>query len=415
MTMSRRMWLKEQERKKRERARRAKIRQNIALLVVLLATVVVLIITMHGCSSKSETAAPTAQENATAVPNAVQQTTTDSIQPTVNGSDIAAGVNADFFEDAVFVGNALASGVSRYGLLPLTDVYAGVSITLDNVYTTAANNSSMAIIDQLKSKKYTKVFLSFGELELAENDAQSFRDKYETLVADVKSYQSSANIYLIGIPPATQASGVDMTLVRDYNDAIIAIAEAERIYYVDTDYLLSGTDGYLPSGISSDGINLNMTAYAELLGYIETGAKIPSASSTNEYTDDDENTDEESSSSSRRRTSSSDDEDTSSRVSDDTTDDEGATSDRSRAASNDEDVTSDSESTTGRSRSTSNDDSSSSSRSSSSSNSERSSSGSSSSGSSSSSDNERSSSSSSRSNDDEDPEPTVNVLKDTSN
>ncbi len=272
MAVSQRMWLREQERKRRERARRARRRRNIAIAVFILAAIAVAVIVIKGFKSGRQTEVDDPRITA-----AAEQTA----QPIGAGYGIQGdvSVNADYFDNSVFIGNALAAGIDSYGLLPYTDFYAGVHITLDNVNTTAANNSSVAVIDQLKSQKFTKVFISFGEMELSWADASKFEDAYEELLGKVKSYQQSANIYIISIPPVAETasvagSGYSLRTIKEYNRSLKILAAQEKVYYVDSFAALGGN--YLPAGVSADGVNLNKTYYAKLINYAQTDASIPS-------------------------------------------------------------------------------------------------------------------------------------------
>lgn len=284
MAVSRRMWLREQERKRRERQRRARRRRNIAIAVFLLAAIAVAVIIIKGFENGS----PVKVDDPAVTAEAEQTDNLPTAGASYPGTQEEVSVNADYFDNSVFIGNALAAGIDSYGILPYTDFYAGVHITLENVYTTAANNSSTAVIDQLKSQKFSKVFISFGESELSWSDASEFADAYEELLDKVKSYQQSANIYIISIPPVAEnasvaGSGYSLKLIKAYNKELKILAAQKKVYYVDSFAALGGN--YLPAGISADGVNLNRTYYAKLLNYAQTEAEIPSLADISE--DDD--------------------------------------------------------------------------------------------------------------------------------
>lgn len=303
------MWRHEQERRRRERERRARRRRNCAIAVIFIAIAAGAAVTIRYCTaggpaSDQPTVAPV---TATAIPTqAVPSRTPIPVSE----------LRTSFYENSAFVGNALADGIALYGILPQTDVYAKVGIDLDNAYTTAADNASTSVVDQLKSSKFNKVFLCFGESELAAKDTQSFYDKYRELIEKVKEYQQSARIYLVAIPPVTEevsdSSGSGMTIdnIRDYNDTIKELAYDEEVYFADAYDALADNDGYLGSGVSADGINLNRDCYIEMLNYIADNVYIPDRE---DLTESDESSDDESGSSDEeeterpRRTDSADD------------------------------------------------------------------------------------------------------------
>lgn len=264
MAVSRRMWLREQERKKRERQRRARRRRQIAAVLLLSAAAVIGVLLAKG-------------RGGVKVDDPVS--TAEAVQTRAPAAEAAEPVDAEYFDNSVFIGGAAAAGIDSYGILPYTDFYAGVNITLDNCYTTAAGNDSMSVVDQLKSKKFGKVFIFFGETELAQNDAASFARSYKALVEKVKSYQQSASVYVISIPPVeerAEAAGYSLGTISSYNRRLKMIAAEEKVYYVDSFEALGGD--HLPAGTSSDGVNMNKTCCAKLLNYIRKNAGIPSLS-----------------------------------------------------------------------------------------------------------------------------------------
>lgn len=269
MAMSQRMWKREQERKRRERLRRARRRRNCTITVILIALIAVIAVVFKSCSDNNSE--KTLQNNAS------QTTVTQAPKP-VSSLIPVSELDTSFYDNAVFVGNSIADGIALYGLLPQTDIYAKVGLSLDSVYTTAADNDSTAIADQLKSRKYSKVFLCFGEAELSSENSSDFKDKYTELIEKVKSYQSSARIYLVAIPPVSQDSeenGMDLRNIKNYNDTIKRLAASEDVYYADAYTALADDDGYLKSGVSSDGINLNRDCYIQMLNYIADNSYIP--------------------------------------------------------------------------------------------------------------------------------------------
>lgn len=280
MAMSQRMWKREQERKRRERLRRARRRRNCTITVILIAIIAVIAVIGKSCydnNSKNNLQSSVSQPSVTQAPKPVS-----SLIP-------VSELDTSFYDNAVFVGNSIADGIALYGLLPQTDIYAKVGLSLDSVYTTAADNDSTAIADQLKSRKYSKVFLCFGEAELSSKDTSDFEDKYSELIEKVKSYQQSARIYLVAIPPVsqdTEENGMDVRNITDYNDTIKKLAESEDVYYADAYTALADDDGYLKSGVSSDGINLNRDCYIEMLNYIADNSYIPDLSDLDSESDE---------------------------------------------------------------------------------------------------------------------------------
>ncbi len=274
MAMSKNMWLRKQERCKRQRQRRTKRRQLLAIIVLVaaIAALAALIIIRNA----DKTDAPTSQTTAE---------TTD-ISPTLLSPRYTTTLNTDdinlsFFKNSAFLGNSVADTINKYNLVPSCDFYTSVNLDVDNVYSTIIGYSATTAADQLKTKKFNKIFLSFGEREIASGNAYDFADSYESLVEKIKSYQTTSQIYLIAIPPITKSAsnaqtyGMTMEKVREYNEEIRNIASDLGVFYINSPSALAGADGYLHDGVSADGINLNRDCSIELLSYISKSSHDP--------------------------------------------------------------------------------------------------------------------------------------------
>ena len=157
MAMSQSMWRREQERRRREREKRARQRRNCMIIVIIAIAAVILIISKGCFGGKNEVSEPVQEQADTAV----QESQTSDAERYESKIDIT-DVNTSFFSSAAFLGNSVADSIGMYNLLKEADFYTDIMLDVDNVYTTATGYSTTAAVDQLKSKQFTRVFLSFG-------------------------------------------------------------------------------------------------------------------------------------------------------------------------------------------------------------------------------------------------------------
>ncbi len=289
MAMSQRMWIREQERKKRERMRRARRRRNCAILVVVLAALAVFVIVMMNKNNTkpievTETEKPQITDaSALSAPYTTTITTDD--------------IKASFFKDSAFAGNALAQTIGTYGILKDAEFYTSVNLDVNNVYKVTPRGSTTPVSEQFKSKRFSKVFLTFGENELADMSSTEFKDEYAKLVDKIQEYQPNARIYLISIPPVTAevSNGGEYTMqkIMQFNKRIMSIAVDEEIYYIDSVDALGDNKDFLPKGVSYDGINLNKAATIDLLYYMTKDSYIPDAEDLERTGSDEEDEDED--------------------------------------------------------------------------------------------------------------------------
>lgn len=302
MAMSQRMWIREQERKKRERIRRAKRRRNCAILVVVLAALAVFIIVMM---NKNNTKPIEDTET-----NKPQISDTSALSAPYTTTITEDDIKASFFKDSAFAGNALAQTIGTYGILGDAEFYTSVNLDVNNVYKVTPRGSTTPVSEQFKSKRFSKVFLAFGENELKDMSSTEFKNEYIKLIDKIQEYQPNARIYLIGIPPVTAevSNGGEYTMqkIMQFNKRIMSIAVDEEIYYIDSVDALGDNKDFLPKGVSYDGINLNKAATIDLLYYMTKDAYIPDAKDLertgSDDTEDEEEDDEESSTPSPQKT-----------------------------------------------------------------------------------------------------------------
>lgn len=315
MAMSRRMWESQQERKRQERIRRAKMRRNCTFVVLLaIAAIIIIIAAVKYSSSDSTNVNPETENQAS---ETISMVTEPPVKPSAT-EDPGIKLSDTYYKNAVFIGDALADGIGMYSLLPECNVYAKVGLTVKNVYSTAADNDTIAIIDQLKSKKYAKVFLAFGESELMSGNVSDFKKDYEELIGAVKDYQSSARIYLMAIPPVSEAAstryGITDSKIKSINSAIKQLASSMSVYYSDCYKGIVEKDGFLAEGVSADGINLDKATYLKMLDYMSKHSFIPGdedeeedvSSSDKEYNEDEDADENESANSEDESTDNED-------------------------------------------------------------------------------------------------------------
>lgn len=300
MAISQEMWRRERERKRRERQRQLQRQRTCAVVVLIAAIAAVAIILANAGKNNTET-----DSGETAAVSTSATSSNGYTQGAAYTSEHTEGdLSMSFFKNSVFAGNALAETVKMYGVVKEIECFAGVNIDAENVYNVTAGAGTISVADQFKSKKFDKIFLSFGENELSWESSSKFKAYYRDFVEKIKEYQPRASVYLIAIPPVTEeisTSGgyVTMENIKAYNKRIKSIAISEETYYIDSVDALADDDGYLPEGVSCDGINLNKSAVIDLLYYASKEAYIPKSS---DMVDNEDEDDEDSDSDTTKKT-----------------------------------------------------------------------------------------------------------------
>lgn len=94
------------------------------------------------------------------------------------------------------------------------------------------------------------------------------------MIDKISSAQPNAKIYIMSILPVTKdksdTSVFTMNKVNTFNSALRTLASQKRCKYLDICSSYVGSDGYLPSYQSTDGIHLQASAYRIWENYLRT-------------------------------------------------------------------------------------------------------------------------------------------------
>ncbi|MGN0480305.1 MAG: GDSL-type esterase/lipase family protein [Lachnospiraceae bacterium] len=221
-------------------------------------------------SSTSKLVNPDDVTNASTQPTTQAQESTQA--PTTSGNVLKVTTKAgkeaysssDFYANAVFVGDGIASGVSAYKFL--TDAqYIG------NVNMSTLTASSY--VDTVVSASPSKIFINMGINDLNSNTrtASQIATTYSTFVASLKSKLPAARIYVVSVLPVgatTVAKNVTNARIKELNDNLIAMCNNLGVKYIDINGAFADDQGNLNSQISANGLNIASAYYPYFLNTI---------------------------------------------------------------------------------------------------------------------------------------------------
>lgn len=194
-------------------------------------------------------------------------TPTPTPTPTPKGPDLTAQTAVDntFFEDAAFLGNSLIDGFRLFSGLDTCDYYCATSMTVTNTGN---------LIADMAQQQYKKVYILLGINEIG-YDVDYFSGLYQDMLDDIIEKQPDADIYIMSLTPvsahkSSTSDTFNMDRIATYNDALHELAEENDCYYVDLCEALSGSDGFLPSDVTSDGVHFAAGHYKVWLEYLKT-------------------------------------------------------------------------------------------------------------------------------------------------
>ncbi len=262
---------------------RKKMKQRIVvcvLFLIIIAAVVVAasaILIKLGGSSAEEPSADSSQplSSEPADPSSVS-----SELPKEFAAVAASGaVDLTYFDDAVFVGDSITVGLGNYKILPAENVYADIGLNLDTIQTkqtVQTSSGSVTVLDALKLKKPSKVYIMLGSNGIAWIKPESLAKKYEAFLDQVIEALPDATIYVESIlPVAASKEAADARYsnasINEYNQLLFNLAKEKGVYYLDCHASFKGADGALSTEYAEqDGMHLKKTGYEALLEFFKT-------------------------------------------------------------------------------------------------------------------------------------------------
>lgn len=186
-------------------------------------------------------------------------------------------VKSSYFDDAVFVGDSITTGIPLYQIMDNAEVLAGTGINLSSIYTEAVvkqeDGERITIMDGLKKKQFAKVYLLLGGNEVRDMPKDSFIQRYSSFLDDVRELQPDSIIYVQSITPVTAENNYNMdnNRINEYNEALVELCGEKKVYFVNIAEALKDDKGELPLEASpADGMHFNADYYRKWFEYLKT-------------------------------------------------------------------------------------------------------------------------------------------------
>lgn len=182
-----------------------------------------------------------------------------------------------YYQDTAFIGDSRTQGLQLNAGIRSPKFFAGRGLNVKNALTDKVvrgeNGDSLTVIEALEGKEYKKIYISFGINELGWTYPDIFIERYKTLVDEVKKKQEKAEIVVYGILPVTKSKSdkdkiFNMKNVKKFNKLIKQMAKDINITYVDLSAAVKDETGFLPEGVTPDGIHMNKEYCKRILAYI---------------------------------------------------------------------------------------------------------------------------------------------------
>ena len=189
----------------------------------------------------------------------------------------SAKVSESYFDDALFIGDSITTGITGYGILNNATVLASKGVnpsSLLNNKVERPDGSKENLLDLAKEENPKKIYIHIGANGVAFIGKETFISLYAQSIQRLKEDHPDAIIYVQSIFPVTKAKADAEPLYSNdkidaYNLAIMEMTKEQEVYYLNVAEVLKGPDGALPNEVSpADGMHFGPATYRVWMDYL---------------------------------------------------------------------------------------------------------------------------------------------------
>ena len=178
-----------------------------------------------------------------------------------------------FFDDALFIGDSITTGLYLYGYIDMSNVYAKLGLA---PYTTLDSDiDGITLRSKITTDNPNKIYIMLGTNSVGYSDSTYLASCMEDLVNSISAI-SKAKIYVLSIPPVTayaEASNdnyLSKSAIDEYNSELRTAISRTDAVFLDFHSVLTASDGYYYEEYHEmDGIHFMGSTYQVMLSFLE--------------------------------------------------------------------------------------------------------------------------------------------------
>lgn len=198
----------------------------------------------------------------------------------VQSTPMPAGeYDADYFSDALFIGDSIFTGLYGYSYIDRANVAAAVGYTAYGAQVNPFDESyySGSAVDYAKSRSPKKIIIMLGTNGLSsQTDMDDFETGYRGLLNNLKKECPDSKICAVSVPPITadssmaSYSGITNTIINSANERIKSLCGELGVLYYDLNSVLKDENGYFSKDYAeADGMHFLGATYPVLLSGVQ--------------------------------------------------------------------------------------------------------------------------------------------------
>ncbi|MCD7822856.1 MAG: GDSL-type esterase/lipase family protein [Oscillospiraceae bacterium] len=219
------------------------------------------------------------ENNATAVSDSDSESENSDPKEIVNPVPESEARTSDYLDSCVFIGDSITYGLSSYGLVSSSNVYASVSMSIAKIETEEIETQygTMTVLDALEESEPENIYVMLGTSGAAWLSVDDMYDYFTSFMKKLISKCPDSEIYIISVPPVTsdKETSVETPIsnsdLDSFNELLLEYANSKLVHYLDMNSYLKGGGSSLPSSYAeNDGVHLKYSTYELFIDYILT-------------------------------------------------------------------------------------------------------------------------------------------------
>lgn len=181
--------------------------------------------------------------------------------------------DTSFFDDALFIGDSITTGLYLYGYLDPSLVYAKLGLAPSTALDSEIDGET--IDSKISKNNPTKIYIMLGTNSVGYADGNYLAECMGELVQHI-SKVSKAKVYVLSIPPVTYYAEADYenalttSAINEYNSALESVISGTKAKFLDLHSVLTAPDGYYYEEYHEmDGIHFMGSTYQVMLSFLE--------------------------------------------------------------------------------------------------------------------------------------------------
>ena len=193
----------------------------------------------------------------------------------------AERVKSTYFDDAVFIGDSITTGITLYDVMSNAQVWASTGAGLSNVLTqqiATVDGVAVTVPEALRQTDPGKIYILLGANSLAAS-LDDVIAVYSSTLDTIISCAPNAIIYVQSAFPINEElyhvkynTVVTNAIIDDFNSRLLKLCGEKGVNFLDVNSCFRDETGGMPAEYTSDGLHIHSAQYLDWFDYLKTHA-----------------------------------------------------------------------------------------------------------------------------------------------